>query len=70
MPNLGFLGSPHAFAQEMADIPNQVISMTLNCVRRGQMMWGPLTALVVCSHLLASLEKVCVVIYCSLQQKE
>ena len=55
MPNLGFLGSPHASAQEMADMPNWVISMTLNCVRRGHMLWDPLTALVVCSHLLAFL---------------
>ena len=57
MPYLGFLGSPHASAQEMADIPDWVSSMTLNCVRRGQMLWDHHTASVVCSHLLASLEK-------------
>ena len=57
MPNLGFLGSPHASAQEMVDKPEWVISMTLNCVRRGQMSWDPHAASVVCSHLLASFEK-------------
>ena len=57
MPNLGFLGSPYASAWKMADIPEWVISMTLNCGRRGQKLWDPHTALAVCSHLLASLEK-------------
>ena len=56
MPNLGFFGSPHASTQEMADIPDWVISMTLNCVRREQMLWDPHAALVDCSHLLVSLE--------------
>ena len=57
MPNLGFLGSPYTSDREMVDIPDQVISLTLNCVRRGQMSWDPHAASVVCPHLLASLEK-------------
>ena len=58
MPNLGFLGfSPCLCLQNGADKPNWVISMTLNCEKRGQMSWDHHTALVVCSHLLASLEK-------------
>ena len=53
----GSLGVPHTSAQEMADRPDWVMSMTGNCVRRGQMLWNPHVDSFPCAHLLASLAK-------------